>query len=121
MTVCPPEVFALLVRETAALARAVTACAMRSAADAQAALRPLRRCLEAARPSPEHLTPMHAAFLQACAPPPSPPRVWLQGKGALSRHDIRVCVLVFCEHILSLQLCPASSSFAPGAARRCQH
>jgi hypothetical protein len=51
------------------LGRALVANAMSDAEAALGALQPLHRCIQGMQPSPEHLTPFHAAYLQACALP----------------------------------------------------
>ena len=55
--------------EAGCIARAFVAHGMASPNAASGALQPLHHGLRKLQPTPEHLTPFHAAYLQACAPP----------------------------------------------------
>jgi hypothetical protein len=65
MTICPSSALQLLQREVALISRAFTAHAMQHPEMALAALRPLKCCLQGMQPTVEHMTPLHAAYLQA--------------------------------------------------------
>ena len=62
----PDAAVQLMPKEAGQLTRAFAASAMAGPEQALGALKPLRACLKALQPTPEHLTPCHAAYLQAC-------------------------------------------------------
>ena len=62
----PDAVVQLMPKEAGQLTRAFAASAMAGPEQALGALKPLRACLKALQPTLEHLTPCHAAYLQAC-------------------------------------------------------
>ena len=69
LLVVPQEAIQLMPSEAGCIARAFVAHGMASPNAASGALQPLHLGLRKLQPSPEHLTPFHAAYLQACAPP----------------------------------------------------
>eukprot|EP00892_Ulva_mutabilis_P007652 jgi/Ulvmu1/5259/UM022_0053.1 len=62
---CDPAAFKVIPAETAAICRALVADTMQDAALAEAVLPTLLKALRKMQPSKEHMTPCHAAVLQA--------------------------------------------------------
>lgn len=71
LELCDAATFRVIPSETAAICRALVADTMQDAALAEAALPTMLKALRKMQPSKEHMTPFHAAVLQAYAPPTS--------------------------------------------------
>lgn len=69
LEVCNAADFKVIPAETAAICRALVADAMQDAAHAEAVLPTLLKALRKMQPSKEHMTPFHAAVLQAYGSP----------------------------------------------------
>jgi succinate dehydrogenase/fumarate reductase-like Fe-S protein len=67
LEVSDAKVFKVMPVEAGTICRALVGDAMSDVLNAELALSPLWSGLSKMQPTPEHMTPYHAAYLQACA------------------------------------------------------